>query len=90
MATTPTTPAAPTTKKAPTADAPVRSPIATARHRSNGVDVVLADLDGVVYAGAGALPHAAVESLVAPATGRALGYITNNASRTDVSVAGHL
>ena len=24
----------------------------------DGVDVVLADLDGVVYAGAGALPHA--------------------------------
>ncbi|WP_194408854.1 HAD-IIA family hydrolase [Microbacterium cremeum] len=55
----------------------------------DGVDVVLADLDGVVYAGAGALPYA-VESLEAAREGRALGYITNNASRTDASVAAHL
>jgi HAD superfamily hydrolase (TIGR01450 family) len=55
----------------------------------DGVDVVLADLDGVVYAGAGALPHA-VESLTRARDGRRLGYITNNASRTDVSVAAHL
>ncbi|WP_412177054.1 HAD-IIA family hydrolase [Microbacterium testaceum] len=55
-----------------------------------GVDVVLADLDGVVYAGPGALPHA-VESLIrAQQEGRRLGYITNNASRTDASVAEHL
>ncbi|HYI50436.1 MAG TPA: HAD-IIA family hydrolase [Microbacterium sp.] len=53
------------------------------------VDVVLADLDGVVYAGTGALPHA-VESLNRSRSGRRLGYITNNASRTDASVAGHL
>ncbi len=53
------------------------------------VDVVLADLDGVVYAGAGALPHA-VESLNRAREGRRLGYITNNASRTDASVAAHL
>jgi HAD superfamily hydrolase (TIGR01450 family) len=55
-----------------------------------GVDVLLADLDGVVYAGPGAIPHA-VESLNRAASeGRALGYITNNASRTDASVASHL
>jgi HAD superfamily hydrolase (TIGR01450 family) len=54
-----------------------------------GVDVVLADLDGVVYAGAGPLPHA-VESLNAAARTRRIGYITNNASRTDASVAAHL
>lgn len=54
-----------------------------------GVDVVLADLDGVVYAGAGALPHA-VESLNRARDGRVLAYITNNASRTDESVASHL
>lgn len=53
------------------------------------VDVVLTDLDGVVYAGAGALPHA-IESLNLSRAGRRLGYITNNASRTDASVAGHL
>lgn len=55
----------------------------------DGVDVVLADLDGVVYAGPGALPHA-VESLNRAATERRLGYITNNASRRDASVAAHL
>ncbi len=55
-----------------------------------GVDVVLADLDGVVYAGPGAIPHA-VESLNRAAReGRRLGYITNNASRTDAAVAAHL
>ena len=55
----------------------------------NDVDVVLADLDGVVYAGARALPYA-IESLNRSRDGRSLGYITNNASRTDVSVADHL
>ncbi|GAA4354598.1 HAD-IIA family hydrolase [Microbacterium rhizosphaerae] len=55
----------------------------------DGVDTVLADLDGVVYAGPGALPYA-VESLNAAARTRRLGFITNNASRTDASVAAHL
>lgn len=55
----------------------------------DGVDVVLADLDGVVYAGAGALPYA-VESLNRAGETRRLGYVTNNASRTDASVAAHL
>jgi len=55
----------------------------------DGVDVVLADLDGVVYAGAGAIPHA-VESLNRAAESVRVGYITNNASRTDATVAGHL
>lgn len=52
-------------------------------------DVLLADLDGVVYAGPGALPHA-VESLNRAAESMRLGYITNNASRTDAAVAAHL
>ncbi|MFE6966000.1 HAD-IIA family hydrolase [Agromyces sp. NPDC057679] len=55
----------------------------------DGVDAVFADLDGVVYAGAGAIPHA-VESLNLIKPDRSLGYITNNASRSDASVAGHL
>ncbi|MGM1016719.1 MAG: HAD-IIA family hydrolase [Actinomycetota bacterium] len=54
-----------------------------------GVDLLLADLDGVVYAGPGALPHA-IDSLNQAASSRPLVYITNNASRTDVSVAAHL
>ncbi len=55
----------------------------------DGVDVVLADLDGVVYAGPTAIPHA-VESLNKAADGRRVGFITNNASRTDETVASHL
>lgn len=55
----------------------------------DGVDALLADLDGVVYAGPGALPYA-VDSLNAAAECVRLGYITNNASRTDASVAAHL
>ncbi len=56
----------------------------------DGVDVVLSDLDGVVYAGPGALPHAVDSLNRAQSEGRRLGYITNNASRTDASVAEHL
>jgi HAD superfamily hydrolase (TIGR01450 family) len=55
----------------------------------DGVDVVLADLDGVVYRGAVAIPYA-VESLNRAQRDRRVGYLTNNASRTDVSVAAHL
>lgn len=54
----------------------------------DGVDVVFADLDGVIYRGPHAIPHA-VESINAIAGAR-VGYITNNASRTDASVATHL
>ena len=54
-----------------------------------GIDVVLADLDGVVYAGPHAIPFA-VDSLNQAAESIRVGYITNNASRTDASVAGHL
>ncbi|WP_308468436.1 HAD-IIA family hydrolase [Rathayibacter soli] len=55
----------------------------------DGVDVILADLDGVVYTGARPIPYA-VESLNRAASRARIGYITNNASRTDVSVAAHL
>ena len=55
----------------------------------DGVDLVLADLDGVVYKGADAIPHA-VDSLNAAAETIRVGYITNNASRTDATVAEHL
>ena len=56
----------------------------------NGVDVILADLDGVVYAGPHAIPHAVESLLAAKDTGVQLGYITNNAARTDAAVAEHL
>lgn len=53
------------------------------------VDLLLADLDGVVYTGASAIPHA-VESINRAAEARRVGYITNNASRTAADVAEHL
>lgn len=51
--------------------------------------MLLADLDGVIYKGPDAIDHA-VESMNAAATTVRVGYITNNASRTAASVAGHL
>jgi len=54
----------------------------------DGVALVLADLDGVVYRGPDAIPYA-VESINAIETAQ-VAYITNNASRTDASVATHL
>lgn len=54
-----------------------------------GRDLLLADLDGVIYRGEGAIPGA-VESLNLATERARLGYITNNASRTDVAVAEHL
>jgi len=54
-----------------------------------GVDVVLADLDGVIYRGPGPIEYA-VESMNALDASIRVGYITNNASRTDATVAAHL
>jgi len=61
----------------------------TERTPLDGVDLVLADLDGVVYTGESVIAHA-VESLNAAAQTRRIGYLTNNASRTAASVAAHL
>jgi glycerol-1-phosphatase len=55
----------------------------------DGVDLILADLDGVIYTGRNAIPYA-VESINAAARSTKVGYITNNASRTPDSVADHL
>lgn len=54
-----------------------------------GIEVVLADLDGVIYRGSDAIPYA-VESINAIDRSIRVGYITNNASRTDAAVAAHL
>lgn len=54
-----------------------------------GIEVVLADLDGVIYRGADAIPYA-VESMNAIASSVRVGYLTNNASRTAATVAEHL
>ena len=55
----------------------------------DGVALVLADLDGVIYKGAGAIPYA-VESINAIDDPIRVAYLTNNASRTDATVAAHL
>ncbi|WP_206446323.1 HAD-IIA family hydrolase [Agrococcus sp. KRD186] len=53
----------------------------------DGVDCLYLDLDGVVYKGPDAIPHA-VESI--NGAGIRPVYLTNNASRTDAEVAEHL
>lgn len=55
----------------------------------DGVELVLADLDGVVYRGKQGIPGA-VESLNRAGESARLGYVTNNASRTDATVAEQL
>jgi len=52
-----------------------------------GAELLLADLDGVVYRGPRAIAYAVESINAAPCR---VGYITNNASRTPESVAGHL
>ena len=53
-------------------------------------DVALLDLDGVVYAGAAAVPHAVPSLRAAASAGMRLAYVTNNASRAPEVVADHL
>lgn len=53
-------------------------------------DALLLDLDGVVYVGPKAVPHAADALREVRSSGVACGFITNNASRTAEAVAEHL
>ena len=53
-------------------------------------DTLLLDLDGVVYRGEAAVPHAIEALNAAQAQGIACCYVTNNASRTADEVAHHL
>lgn len=53
-------------------------------------DVILLDLDGVVYIGDTAVEHAAEALGHARSLGAALAYITNNASRPPQTIAAHL
>lgn len=57
---------------------------------SEGYDLAMLDLDGVVYIGGDAVPGAAAELSRAREAGMRLAFITNNASRTPDQVAGHL
>ena len=53
-------------------------------------DGLLADLDGVVYTGPQAIDGAAAALEMLADTGKALAYVTNNASRSAEEVAAHL
>ena len=53
-------------------------------------DALLLDLDGVVYRGRGAVPHAVEVLDAAVAAGLRLGFVTNNAARPPAEVADHL
>ncbi len=55
----------------------------------SGKDLLLADLDGVVYAGEHGIPHA-IESLTKAQAALRVAFVTNNASRTAAHVAAHL
>ena len=55
-----------------------------------GHDLLLLDLDGVVYVGAGAVPGAVPALASAVAAGAVTSFATNNASRTPEDVAEHL
>jgi HAD superfamily hydrolase (TIGR01450 family) len=56
----------------------------------DGTDVLLLDLDGVVYRGASAVPYAVDVLRAIEGRGIQLGYITNNASRRAAVVAEQL
>jgi HAD superfamily hydrolase (TIGR01450 family) len=56
----------------------------------DGFDGIVCDLDGVVYRGKEAVPHAVESLLSALAAGVRVVYATNNASRTPAEVAAHL
>ncbi len=56
----------------------------------NGHDVLLVDLDGVVYVGESAVEHAVPVLTEVAARGVRVGYVTNNARRTPQEVAAHL
>jgi HAD superfamily hydrolase (TIGR01450 family) len=53
-------------------------------------DAALLDLDGVVYVGPAAVPHASETLAAARQAGMRLAFVTNNAARTPESVAAHL
>ena len=53
-------------------------------------DALLLDLDGVVYRGKDAVPHAVTSLVSAVAHGVRAAYVTNNAARPPAEVASHL
>ncbi|RCK71455.1 HAD-IIA family hydrolase [Desertihabitans brevis] len=66
------------------------SQIAVAGTLASRHDVVLLDLDGVVYLGRSPVPHAADSLHRLRNQGAGVGFVTNNAARTPEEVAAHL
>lgn len=64
--------------------------VRSARPLAEVHDLVMLDLDGVVYVGSRAVPGAAEAVARLGEAGTAVAYVTNNASRTPASVAAHL
>jgi glycerol 3-phosphatase-2 len=69
---------------------PVTGPRASDRALCEAYDTALLDLDGVVYAGGEAVPHAVASLRAARDGGMRLAYVTNNAARPPQVVAEHL
>ncbi|EFQ83937.1 HAD hydrolase, family IIA [Aeromicrobium marinum DSM 15272] len=65
-------------------------PAATREPLVAGFDLVMLDLDGVVYVGPDAVPGAADAIARVRTAGVPVAYVTNNASRTALEVAKHL
>ncbi|MEU6118239.1 HAD-IIA family hydrolase [Streptomyces sp. NPDC047117] len=65
-------------------------PEGSAQALSEAYDTALLDLDGVVYAGGSAIPHAVESLTTARDGGMHLAYVTNNAARTPDTVAAQL
>jgi glycerol 3-phosphatase-2 len=61
-----------------------------ARPLDQAYDAALLDLDGVLYVGRGAVPHAAPSIAAARRSGMRMAFVTNNASRRPEVVAAHL
>ncbi|MGP3978745.1 HAD-IIA family hydrolase [Streptomyces sp. 8N114] len=72
------------------ASAPLSSPRASDSALHAAYDTALLDLDGVVYTGGEAVPHAVDALAAARESGLRLAYVTNNAARTPQTVAAHL
>jgi HAD superfamily hydrolase (TIGR01450 family) len=71
------------------ADDPSADPL-TAQVLCRGHDVLLLDLDGVVYRGERAVPHAATCLRACRDQGARTAFVTNNAARPPAEVAAHL
>ena len=66
------------------------APAAPPARLVDGYDVVLLDLDGVVYLGSRPIPGAGETVSALAEAGVRVGFVTNNASRTPEAVAAHL